>query len=100
MIINATIQVVPLTDIETALGMIDEVIALIQQSGISYTVGAFETTLEGEYEEVQQLLKKIEDTCYNQKELQFLLYTKLHICGSKDITVQSKTAKFYEPPVK
>lgn len=94
MIVNATIQVVPLTDAETAIKLIDEVIALIRQSGLWYSVGAFETTLEGEYEPIQQLLRQLQDYCYGYKEFQFLIYTKLHVCGSRHITVQSKTTTF------
>lgn len=94
MLVNATIQVVPLTNIETAFPVIDQAIAIIQQSGVKYSVGAFETTLEGEYEEVQGLLRQLEDFCYGQKELQFLIYSKLHVCGGRHITADEKTAKF------
>ena len=94
MIINASIQVVPLTEIEKAFPVIDKAIALIQQSGLKYTVGAFETTIEGEYEPVQQLIKAIEDFCYAQKEIQFLVYKKLHISGSQNILAEDKTGKF------
>lgn len=92
--INATIQVIPLAQIENAFPIVDKAIELIQQSGISYSVGAFETTLEGEYEAVQQLLRKVEDFCYSQKEVQFLVYSKLHLCGGENILAESKTAKF------
>jgi uncharacterized protein YqgV (UPF0045/DUF77 family) len=94
MLVNATIQVVPLTNIETAFPVIDAAIAIIQNAGIKYSVGAFETTLEGEYEEVQALIRKVEDFCYNHKELQFLVYTKLHLCGGNHISAYEKTAKF------
>ncbi|MCX6200094.1 MAG: thiamine-binding protein [Bacteroidetes bacterium] len=94
MLINATIQVIPLTQIEKAFPIVDKAIELIQQSGISFSVGAFETTLEGEYEAVQQLLRKVEDFCYSQKEVQFLVYSKLHLCGGENILAESKTAKF------
>ena len=73
MLINATIQIVPLKDIEAAFPVIDKAIAIIQQSGIKYSVGAFETTLEGEYETVQNLLRQLEDFCFAQKEIQFLI---------------------------
>jgi len=61
MLINATIQVIPLTQIEKAFPIVDKAIELIQQSGISFSVGAFETRLEGEYEAVQQLLRSCLD---------------------------------------
>jgi len=94
MIVNASIQVVPLTEIENAIPLIDKAIAIIQQSNINYTVGAFETTLEGEYEDVQKLIKQVEDLCYSQKEIQFLVYKKLHVCGGNDILISGKTSKF------
>ncbi len=93
MIVNAAIQVVPLRR-EDALNLVDGAIALIQNSGLKYTVGPFETLIEGEYEAVQKLLRQIEDSCYNQKEVQFLVYSKLHLCGGMDIYEESKTAKF------
>lgn len=94
MIINASIQVIPLTKIEIAFPIVDKAIELIQRSGLSHTVGAFETTIEGEYEPVQQLIRKIEDFCYSQGKTQFLVYKKLHISGGEDILVESKTGKF------
>jgi hypothetical protein len=50
--------------------------------------------LEGEYEEVQALLRKVSDFCYAQKELQFLVYTKMHLSGGQDIYEEQKTGKF------
>lgn len=94
MIVNATIQVVPLATTDKAFPLIDKVILLIQNSGVEYTVGAFETTLEGEYERVQQLLRQAEDLCYAEKNTQFLIYSKLHVCGGQDILIKDKTAPF------
>lgn len=94
MIINASIQVIPLTNVEIAFPIVDKAIAIIRQSGLKYTVAAFETTIEGEYEPVQQLIQQIEDFCYVQRELQFLVYKKLHVCGAEDILAESKTGKF------
>ncbi|MDB5281783.1 MAG: hypothetical protein JWO06_858 [Bacteroidota bacterium] len=94
MIINASIQVIPLIATAGAFPMVDRAIELIQKSGLKYTVGAFETLIEGEYEKVQALLRAVEDFCYGQKEVQFLVYSKLHLCGGMDIYEESKTAKF------
>ena len=94
MIINASIQVVPLIKIEEAFPIIDSAIELIQQSGLKYLVGAFETTIQGEYEPVQALIKKLQDYCYEQEKTQFLIYTKLHLCGGKNILIENKVQKF------
>ncbi len=96
MIINATIQVVPLAKPEEAFPRIDKVISLIQNSGLKYSIGAFETFIEGEYEPVQQLLREVADYCNTQREIHFLIYTKLHICGNEDILSEDKVSKFYK----
>lgn len=96
MVINASIQIVPLTKIEEAFPIIDKAIELIQQSGLKYLVGAFETTIQGEYEPVQALLKKIQDYCYEQGKTQFLIYTKLHLCGGENILIKNKVQKFHQ----
>ena len=98
MIINAAIQVVPLTKIADAYAVIDNAIALIQQSGLKYSVGAFETTIEGEYEKVQQVLRQVQDFCYSQQQVQFLIYTKYHLCGGENILAEDKTSKFRSEP--
>lgn len=94
MIINAAIQVVPLTPITQAFAVVDEAIAIIQRSGISYTVGPLDTVLEGEYEAVNEVIKQLHDFCNSQPEIQFLIYTKMHLCGGKNILAEDKTAKF------
>jgi len=38
--------------------IVDEVIEYIQQSGCSYSVGASETTIEGEYETLMEIIKQ------------------------------------------
>ena len=94
MIVNAAIQVIPCTEVTEAYAIVDKAIALIQSSGLKYQVGPFETTVEGEYEQVQNLLKQVGDFCYTQKHLQFLVYSKLHLSGGTDILEESKTGKF------
>ncbi|MFN8285809.1 MAG: thiamine-binding protein [Chitinophagales bacterium] len=94
MLINASIQVVPITEESKALPVIDGAIALIQQSGLKYAVGAFATDIEGEYEEVQALLRKVEDYCYAKTDCPVLVYTKVHLQAGVDVTIAGKVGKF------
>lgn len=91
---NAAIQVVPLADIDTALPLIDKAIELICNSGLATEVTAFETVVEGEFDTVQQLIHDIHRFCYENGNHQFLVFTKMHVCGSKDITTEQKVLKF------
>lgn len=94
MLINASIQVVPVTNEQEALPLIDEAIALIQSSGLKYAVGAFATDVEGEYDEVQALLRRVEDFCYRKAAFPLLVYTKLHLQAGVNVTIDGKVAKF------
>ncbi len=51
-----SIQVLPLAaaNKEELYAYVDRAIEIIDKSGLSYTVGAFETTIEGELDEVWQ----------------------------------------------
>lgn len=91
---NAAIQVVPLADLNTALPLIDKAIELIRKSGLTTEVTAFETIVEGEFDTVQQLIQNIHRFCYENGKHQFLVYTKMHLCGSEDITTEQKVLKF------
>ena len=91
MIINASIQVVPLgLEKSDSYPLIDGIISDIQNSGMKCIVGAFETVLEGPYEQVQNLIRNLQDKCFKNKECQFLVYTKLQFCGGKDILLEDK----------
>jgi len=55
-------QILPRTSNEkNAIEIIDKVIALIKQSGVSYEVGPMETTMEGELEVLLQIVRKSQD---------------------------------------
>lgn len=94
MLVNASLQVVPIAEEKDAYPIVDQAIAIIQQSGLKYRVGAFATDIEGPYEAVQALLRRVEDFCYSQTQHQFLVYTKLHLSGGKDISIAGKVDKF------
>lgn len=55
---NVAIQVLPnvQTD-EEVIRVVDEVIAYIKSTGLNYYVGPCETSIEGEYEELMEVVK-------------------------------------------
>lgn len=57
---SIAIQILPLdAEEKTTLKVVDQVIAYIQSRTDNYEVSAFETTVEGEYEEVMDILKEV-----------------------------------------
>ena len=55
---SVAIQVLPnVTDDEEVIRIVDEVIAYIKSTGLNCYVGPFETTIEGDYEELMEIVK-------------------------------------------
>lgn len=56
---SVAIQVLPgVNTDEEIVKIVDEVIAYIKSTKVKYYVGPFETVLEGEYEELMEIVKK------------------------------------------
>ena len=56
--VNLSLQVIPLVPEEKIYQVVDQVISLIDASGVNYLVGPLETTMEGELEELLDLVKR------------------------------------------
>lgn len=56
---SIAIQILPKKDnLTEVVAAVDEVIELIKSKGLGYEVGAFETTVEGEFDELMELIKE------------------------------------------
>jgi uncharacterized protein (TIGR00106 family) len=62
--VNVSIQVLPLTS--DPYPVVDRAIAVIQESGVKYEVGPMETTLEGELDELLEVVKAAHRACFTE----------------------------------
>lgn len=60
---NVGLQVLPSVPEEYVYGVVDEVIQIIQDSGVKYEVGPLETTMEGDLDELMEIVKKAQKVC-------------------------------------
>ncbi len=60
---NVGIQVLPSVSEEYVYGVVDEVIQIIQDSGVKYEVGPLETTMEGDLDELMEIVKDAQKIC-------------------------------------
>jgi len=93
-IVNASIQIVPIVQDKHPYEWVDEAIAIIQQSGISYEVGPFATTLEGSYEAVMKVINEVNEYLYQKGCAEWISNIQLQIRSKGDITANEKVAKF------
>lgn len=57
-IVNMSLQVLPVVPENRIYDVVDQVIAMIADSGLKYLVGPMETTIEGELEQLLELVKQ------------------------------------------
>lgn len=93
-IINASIQILPIAQDKHPYEWVDEAILVIQQSGITYTIGPFATVVEGTYEEVMNVLNNVNEHLFRQKCNEWIANVQFNIRSNSDITTDEKVSKF------
>lgn len=90
-----SIQVLPLNteNKEQLYSYVDQAIAIIEESGLSYTVGPFETTVEGELEEVWEIAGKAHKAVLKAGAAKVISYIKL-ASGDEMGTTAEKISKY------
>ena len=92
--INAAIQVVPLIGNPMAYQIVDECIAIIQQSGLHYEVGPFETAIDGTYEQIIDIITKIKNHCLTLNANEIIINTKMSFRKNGDALMDEKINKY------
>jgi uncharacterized protein YqgV (UPF0045/DUF77 family) len=92
--INAAIQLLPLSNNIDKYKIIDEAIALIKVSGLSYVVCPFETVVEGSYTEVMQLIENIKNSALQGQNEEIILNLKLHCNKHKNLFIDDKIGNY------
>lgn len=93
-LINASIQIVPIGNDKHPYLWVDEVISLIQQSGIIHEVGPFSTALQGTYEEVMQVIHNVQEYLQKNGCAEWLTNIQLQIRNNSDCTIEEKVKNY------
>ncbi|MGF1637632.1 MAG: MTH1187 family thiamine-binding protein [Cyclobacteriaceae bacterium] len=92
--INLAIQVLPKSKTIDTYALVDKAIEVIQQSGVKYQVCPFETVMEGEYEQLMDIVKKAHEACLKAGAEEVLVNIKIQRSADKDIRIEDKTKKY------
>ncbi len=90
---NVSLQVIPLVPEEEIYPIVDKVIDLIDASGVKYTVGPTETTMEGNLEELLELVKKAQEICAEAGAERILSVVKIDY-STRGVTINEKVGKY------
>jgi uncharacterized protein YqgV (UPF0045/DUF77 family) len=93
-IVNASIQILPIAQDRHPYEWVDEAILIIQQSGIKYKIGPFATVVEGTYEEVMNVVHKVNEHLYQQRCNEWIASVQFNIRSNGDIIANEKVSKF------
>jgi uncharacterized protein YqgV (UPF0045/DUF77 family) len=92
-IINASIQLVPIVQDRHPYEWVDEAIEVIKSSGIKCEVGPFATVVEGKYNEVIDVINRINEHLQKRNCSEWITNVQIQIRANADVTSNEKTEK-------
>ena len=93
-LVNASIQILPITEDRHPYEWVDEAILVIQKSGIKYVVGPFTTVVEGSYVEVMAVVNAINEHLFSKGCNEWIASVQVNMRSNSDITAEEKVSKF------
>ncbi|MCY6484094.1 thiamine-binding protein [Clostridium aestuarii] len=92
---SVAIQVLPKVEGEELIGIVDEVIAYIKSTGLNMSVGPFETTIEGDYDELMDIVKECQKICIDKGAPSVMAYVKINYNPKGIWTIEKKIKKHH-----
>ena len=94
---SVAIQVLPKVDSdEEVIRIVDEVIAYIKSTGLRYFVGPCETSIEGDYDELMEIIKECQHVAVRAGAKSVSAYVKVNYRPEGDVlTIDKKVTKHH-----
>ena len=93
---SVAIQVLPKAKGDEVLRIVDKVIEYIASTGLSYFVGPFETTVEGEFDQLMELVKECQLICIREGAPLVSTHVKIAYNPGMGVwSIDEKTAKYH-----
>lgn len=97
---NASVAIQSLPKMENdeeLIRVVDEVIAYIKSTGNTYYVGPFETTIEGDYDELMDIVKECQHIAIKAGAPSVAAYIKVSYHPEGDVlTIDKKVSKHHQ----
>lgn len=93
---SVAIQVLPSVEGEDVIRIVDEVIAYIKSSGLNTYVGPFETTIEGDYDQLMEIVRECQLICIRAGSPSVMSYVKINYKPDGVWTIEKKVKKHHE----
>ena len=95
---SVAIQVLPKADNDDELiRIVDAVIEYIRSTGLNYFVGPCETSIEGEYDELMEIVKECQKVAVGAGAKSVSAYVKINYRPEGDVlTIEKKVTKHHQ----
>lgn len=95
---SVAIQVLPKAkDDEELIRIVDEVIAYIKSTGLTYYVGPCETSIEGDYDQLMEIIKECQKVAVKAGAKEVSAYVKISYRPEGEVlTIEKKVTKHHE----
>lgn len=93
---SIAIQVLPNVDNKDIIRVVDEVIAYIKGTGLNYFVSPFETTVEGDFDELMDIVKNASLICIKAGAPSVMSYVKIVLSSDGVWSIEEKTSKHHK----
>jgi uncharacterized protein (TIGR00106 family) len=92
--INLAIQVLPRSETAGTYQLVDEAIRIVGESGLKYQVCPFETVIEGDYNTIMEVVRKVQEGCFAAGADELLVNIKIQARKDADVTIEEKMDKY------
>ena len=92
--INMALQVLPQAEGKNSYDLVDSAIQVIHESGLKYQVCPFETVIEGKYDELMALVKRVHHELEKKDTQKLMTYIKIQTVFQQDVTIDDKMHKY------
>jgi len=92
---NLSLQVIPVIEEEKVYPVVDRVIEYIKSRGIKHLVGPMETTMEGELEELLEVVLRAQEICVGQGAGRVITVVKIDYRPG-GVTMEEKVGKYLQ----
>jgi len=91
--VNISFQILPVVEEEKIYEVVDKVIDYIDKSGVKYEVSAMETNMEGDFDQLLNIIKQSQQICVNEGAPRVVSMIKIDY-KPEGVTIDEKVKKY------
>jgi uncharacterized protein (TIGR00106 family) len=92
-VVNVSFQVIPAVPLQDIYPVVDQAIEVVARSGVKYEVGPMETTMEGELDQLLEIVKAAQQACVEAGAGRVLTIIKIDYAPG-GVTMEEKIGKY------